>query len=504
MRGQSSVVRSRLAVGWLTILVLLSACGVGGEQVDDPDRLAFDDENPASEPGVTSSTTTRPQSQPAERTRFAAPPIPLGSPGQPFVPLASEPTVRAVRTPADIVLPVLGERPETWMVMTACENIAYLPKSAVSVVERAHVVLDPGHGGTEVGAVGPAGTVEKDLNLLVALEASRLLSNQGADVVVTRSTDHNLTTGFRGLLAKSLEPALFVSVHHNGGAPRTGSEPGTIVLTKAESPQSRRFGGLFYQTLNGTLQSAANRRRQAHADYLARLHAYEAEVDAYDQSVQARDAALLANGQITETTVPAPAPEPVDGLVFPRQRNPIPTTTVPPPTVPPPTVVPADGAPGDTTTAAGPKEDDRTSPHATVVPKTLSTVVVPGTLPVPEPFTETPVREFLFAGGGNRGVRSWIRADGKDYLSVLRHSGDVPAALAEFLYVTNPSEEELLMDPEFIAAEAAALADAIVTHFSSAQARGSGFVDDDRDDQPIGGGGRPSDCVEPDYGLNRR
>ena len=98
-------------------------------------------------------------------------------------------------------------------------------------------------------------------------------------------------------------------------------------------------------------------------------------------------------------------------------------------------------------------------------------------------------------------MRSWVRADGKDYLSVLRHSGDVPAVLAEFLYVTNPSEEELLLDPAFVSAEADALVAAIVDYFSSTGNQGDGFVDDQFDDQPIGGGGRPDGCVEPDLGL---
>jgi N-acetylmuramoyl-L-alanine amidase len=446
----------------LALVLLTTGCRPAAEDLADrTDELAFSDPSDGVDTVFESTTTTTVQADPTTTT--TAPPVPLGSAEQPFVPLPSETAARAVMTPAGIVLPVLGERRGTWMVMTACEELAYVPTSSVSVVPRAHVVLDPGHGGTEVGAVGPQGTTEKDLNLAVALEAHRLLSDLGADVVLTRSSDHNLTTGFRGLLAKSIDPALFVSIHHNGGAPRSGPEPGTIVLTKAGDDESRRFGGLFFEALNTTVQTAADQKRRAHAEYLGRLAAHEATIDAYDGSVQARDAALLANGQITETTLPAPAPDPVDGLVFPRERNPIPTTTLSPPT---------------------------------------TTVAVPETLPVPEPFAETPAREFLFAGGGNRGVRSWARADGKDYLSVLRHSADVPAVLAEFLYVTNPSEEELLMDPGFVAAEGATLAAAVVEYFAFGRATGSGFVADQFDDQPIGGGGRPSDCVEPDYRLS--
>lgn len=389
-------------------------------------------------------------------------------------------------TPTGIVLPVLGDQSESYTVLTACENVRYLARSAVTPIGRAHVVLDAGHGGTEVGAVGPSGTAEKDLNLAVATEAASQLEALGATVVLTRSTDHNMTTGTRGLLAKSIDPALFVSIHHNGGAPRSDNGPGTIAFTKSDSREATRFGGLFHSHLEAALEPVAERERQAHAAYIAALEAHEAAVADYDRSVQARDTALVANGQVPAdaTTVPAPAPAAEGGYRYPSERNPVPTTTSPPP--PPPTN--PDGTPA-------------TNPDGSPVPAP-TTVAVPDTLPVPPPFDSIPVREFLFAGGPNGGVRSWVRADGKDYLSVLRHSGDVPAVLAEFLYVTNPSEEDLLMDPAFVSAEADALVAAIVDYFSSSANTGGGFVDDQFDDQPIGGGGRPDGCVEPDYGVD--
>jgi hypothetical protein len=77
----------------------------------------------------------------------------------------------------------------------------------------------------------------------------------------------------------------------------------------------------------------------------------------------------------------------------------------------------------------------------------------------------------------------------------------VPAALVEYLYVTNPVEEELLTDPDFIELEAQALADAIVRYLST-DAEGSGFVEDQVGDQNIGGGGHRNDCIEPNLGLD--
>ena len=377
--------------------MLASLTGCTGGSDGPAESLAF-----AEDPAAVVTTTTR---APTTTTTTAPPPVPLGSPGRPFTPLADEPTVRAVRSPTGIALSVLGEQNDGWVAMSVCELVVHVDRSAVSPIERAHVVLDPGHGGTEVGAVGPEGTRESDLNLAVAEETARLLRLQGASVVLTRENDHNVTTRARGVLAASLDPALFVSIHHNGGAPRSGTEPGTIVFTKTASPPSTRFGGLFFASLNTAIQPAAERRHQDHLDYLERLSAYEAQVDAYDQSVLARDAALLANGQITETTTPGTAPEPVDGLVFPRERNPIPTTTSPPRTVPPTTAASTStvatttsdtGESGTPTSQTPTSETTSETTIAAAPPQTVPTVPVPETLPVPEAFDEPPVREFLF------------------------------------------------------------------------------------------------------------
>jgi len=448
-----------LAAALAALTVVASSCAPppSNQPVDNPGALAFDDGGPDDRSTITAPPTT----VATTTTTTAPPPVELGDPTEPFKPLPTSLTARAVQTQSGVVLPVLGRRDQRWMVMTACENIEYVDHDTVTPIGRAHVVLDPGHGGTEIGAVGPEGTTEKNLNLSVALEAQQMLEANGATVIVTRQSDHNVTTGVRGLLAKSIDPALFVSIHHNGGAPRRGQQPGTIVFTKGHNDGSDRFGGLFHQALNRVVQDAADLKRQAHAAFAAAADGYEVEVAAYDQSVQARDAALVANGHIpasATTTVPA-RPEPVDGMVGLSGRNPQVTTTVP--------------------------------------ASATETVPVPETLPVPITPDIEPVRQFVFAGGPNGGVRSWTRADGKDFLSVLRHSGEVPAVLAEFLYVTNPSEEELLRDPAFVTAEAQALTDAVVEYFSTDN-QGTGFVEDQHDDQPIGGGGKPADCVEPD------
>lgn len=380
---------------------------------------------------------------------------------EPFVDLPGVDRPRAIRSPSGVVMPILEPRSNGWLVSTACQAVLHIGPDLGTPIGRAHVVLDPGHGGVEPGAVSPGGLLEKDLNLAVAREAARLLTEAGATVVLTRDGDHTMTAAARGLVANAIGPALLVSIHHNGGAEPGDGGPGTIVFTKGASPGSSLFGGLFHQTLTPLLEGAESEADARHQAWVEEIERYEEARMAHHRSVAARDQALVANGQ-----VPPHA-----------------TTTIPPST----------SGPAEAGWQPGPVEVVVT----TTVPATSdSTVAVPDTLAPPESPTGEAVPPFRWAGSGNAGVRAWVRPDGQDYLAVLRHSGPGPAALVEFLYLSNPAEEALLADPAFVAAEAAVLAEA-VTRYLAGETGGSGFVADQSTDQPIGGSGGRDTCVEP-------
>ena len=54
---------------------------------------------------------------------------------------------------------------------------------------KAVILIDPGHGGFDGGAVGANGTIEKDVNLAVSLKLRELLTDAGFEVVMTRDSD---------------------------------------------------------------------------------------------------------------------------------------------------------------------------------------------------------------------------------------------------------------------------------------------------------------------------
>jgi len=133
------------------------------------------------------------------------------------------------------------------------------------------VAIDPGHGGTEIGAQHnfPDGTVllEKDLNLKVALKVADLLTKAGYRPVLTRTSDKQvndppvLVTGrypiglgddlqARVDIANNAKAELFLSIHFN--ANRDSSMHGSEVYYSEDRPftaDSRRFAQLIQQNL---------------------------------------------------------------------------------------------------------------------------------------------------------------------------------------------------------------------------------------------------------------
>ncbi|MFQ5656446.1 MAG: N-acetylmuramoyl-L-alanine amidase [Candidatus Methylomirabilales bacterium] len=81
------------------------------------------------------------------------------------------------------------------------------------VVEK--IVLDPGHGGVDVGTLAPLGLVEKDVTLDIGLRLRRLLVQASFEVAMTRETDRTVALKDRARFANVVGGDLFVSIHIN-------------------------------------------------------------------------------------------------------------------------------------------------------------------------------------------------------------------------------------------------------------------------------------------------
>jgi len=96
------------------------------------------------------------------------------------------------------------------------------------------VVVDPGHGGGDPGAIGPGGSKEKDVTLALSRRlAGKLKELPGAKVYLTRSDDRDLTLEERNALAVSKKADLFISVHANASTDRRMSGIETYYLNNA-------------------------------------------------------------------------------------------------------------------------------------------------------------------------------------------------------------------------------------------------------------------------------
>lgn len=78
---------------------------------------------------------------------------------------------------------------------------------------RPLLCIDPGHGGSQLGAISPRGVYEKDLNLEVALKLRDELIKLGKQVIMTRETDIDVSLARR--VEISAKADLFISLHHN-------------------------------------------------------------------------------------------------------------------------------------------------------------------------------------------------------------------------------------------------------------------------------------------------
>ena len=78
-----------------------------------------------------------------------------------------------------------------------------------------YVVIDPGHGGLDVGAIGIDGIQENDVVLEVSLMVAELLRKKGVEVKLTRTSDINVELSERVSIANNTDADIFVSIHAN-------------------------------------------------------------------------------------------------------------------------------------------------------------------------------------------------------------------------------------------------------------------------------------------------
>ena len=110
------------------------------------------------------------------------------------------------------------------------------------------IMLDAGHGGpSSIGALGPSGLAEADLNLVQAAWVEHFLTEAGAQVRQTRRADIDVSLDDRVRMALAWDPDLFVSLHHNSVGmnvePTVDSGPKVFYHYSMSAPIAREVAG---------------------------------------------------------------------------------------------------------------------------------------------------------------------------------------------------------------------------------------------------------------------
>lgn len=177
-------------------------------------------------------------------------------------PSASDtPVLRADPDPAPSSVPVLQagpEKPSAQPVMKAEPQ----PLSIRAEKRKMRIVVDPGHGGKDAGAVRGKYR-EKDWNLAVGNELVRLLKKGGFEVISTRSTDKFIALGERAKISNEFKADLFVSIHTN--ATKNKNANGFQVYFRSEKATDKEAAE------TAALENEAMQYEEAHYNFVDAL-----------------------------------------------------------------------------------------------------------------------------------------------------------------------------------------------------------------------------------------
>lgn len=181
---------------------------------------------------------------------------------------------------------------------------------------RAVIVLDPGHGGRDPGAIGARGTREKNVTLAICNEIKRTLARAGGPkVVLTRDGDEFLSLPQRIEVAHRAEADLFVSIHADAASNRaargvsayTLAEKASDEMSAALAAQENRVDLIYGVDLRGADQQTAAilidlARRHSHNSALIAsrklIDQLEGRLRLLENPLRAADFAVLKSPQI--------------------------------------------------------------------------------------------------------------------------------------------------------------------------------------------------------------
>ena len=154
--------------------------------------------------------------------------------------------------------------------LTFMANFSAAEASSMPITQKT-VIVDAGHGGDDGGAIGIDGTVEKDINLDIALKLEKILKFYGFNVIMTRTQDvMTCDDGLDSLRKRKISDihnrfelmrknpdAIFISVHQNKFEDTT--QHGTQVFYSGNDERSKELAEAIQTSVTLTLQRKNDR-----------------------------------------------------------------------------------------------------------------------------------------------------------------------------------------------------------------------------------------------------
>jgi N-acetylmuramoyl-L-alanine amidase len=143
------------------------------------------------------------------------------------------------------------------------------------------IIIDPGHGGRDGGAVGYGGHLEKDIVLQISNRLAKVLREKGYDVKMTRDTDKTLTLKWRTGYTRKNNPDLFISVHANSVPKRKAAKVSGIEI-------------YYLDPTRGSKRSSSLERQENAADYEEMDQRFSNLLTATNSRLKVRESNFLA------------------------------------------------------------------------------------------------------------------------------------------------------------------------------------------------------------------
>jgi len=134
------------------------------------------------------------------------------------------------------------------VLLPAIEKQESEEREKVKVLKKKVVVIDPGHGGEDPGAIGRRGTREKTVVLGIAEKLQKILKTRGYEAFLTRTGDYFISLKNRGTIAREYGADIFVSIHAD--ACRSRSARGSSVYCLSTGGASSEAAKLLAQSEN--------------------------------------------------------------------------------------------------------------------------------------------------------------------------------------------------------------------------------------------------------------